>query len=104
MCKHDLYLLTEREQLELEENMMRRKVSSIHEQQLFQANNCHLPNYDTSKPSTYALMLNANNLYGGVIQNDSLPLTDFALDAHITLDEILKVSSTAMLEHEILDL
>ena len=75
--------------------MMRGGVSSIYEQRLFQANNCYLPNYDASMPSTYALMLDANNLYGGVMQNDHLPLKDFALDAHITLDEILKVSSTA---------
>ena len=95
VCKPDLHLLTEREQLELVENMMRGGVSSIYEQRLFQANNCHLPNYDASKPSTYALMLDANNLYGGVLQNDHLPLKDFALDAHITLEEVLKISSTA---------
>ena len=29
------------------------------------------------------------------MQNDHLPLKDFALDAHITLDEGLKISSTA---------
>ena len=29
------------------------------------------------------------------MQNDHLPLKDFALDAHIRLDEILKMSSTA---------
>ena len=40
-------------------------------------------------------MLDANNLYGGVMQNDHLPLKDFALDAHITLEEVLKISSTA---------
>ena len=95
MCKPDLHLLTEREQLELVENMMRGAVSSICEQRLFQAKNCYMPNYDASKPSTYALMPDANNLYGGVMQKDYLPLKDFALDAHITLDEILKVSSTA---------
>ena len=74
---------------------MRGGVSSIYEQRLFQANNCHLPNYDASKPSTYALTLDANNLYGGVMQNNHLPLKDFALDAHIKLDEVLKISSTA---------
>ena len=62
VCKPDLHLLTEREQLELVENMMRGGVSSIYEQRLFQAKNCHLPNYDASRPSTYPLMLDANNL------------------------------------------
>ena len=74
---------------------MRRGVSLIYGQRLFQANNCHLPNYDASKLSTYTLMLNANNLYGGVMQNDLLTWKDYTLDAHNTLDEILKVSSTA---------
>ena len=99
VCKPDLHLLTVREQLELVENMMRGGVSSIYEQRLFQANNCNLPNYVASKPSTYALMLDANNLYGGVMQNDHLPLKDFALDAHITLEEVLKISSTAQHGH-----
>ena len=75
--------------------MMRGGVSSIYEQQLFQANNCHMPNYDASKTSTYALMLDANNLNGGVMQNDHLPLKDLVPDAHITLEEVLKISSTA---------
>ena len=91
VCKPDLNLLTEREQLELVENTVRGGVSSIYEQRLLQASNFHLPNYDASKPSTYALMLDANNIYGGVMQNNHLLLKDFALDAHITLEEILKV-------------
>ena len=95
VCKPDLHSLTEREQLELVQNMMLGEVSSIYEQRLFQANNCYLPNYDAIKPSTYALMLDPDNLYGGVMQKDQLPLKDFALDAHMTLDEILNVSSTA---------
>ena len=31
------------------------------------------------------------------MQNDHLLLKDFALDAHITLDELLKILSTAQL-------
>ena len=90
-----LAFANERKQLELVENMMRGGVYSIYEQRLFQSNNCHLPKFDASKPSAYALMIDAKNLYGGIMQNDHLPLKDFALDAHITLDELLKMSSTA---------
>ena len=75
--------------------MRRGGETSIYEQRLFEANNCHLPNYDASKPSTHALILDANNLYGGVMQNNHLPVKDFALDAHITLNEVLNISSTA---------
>ena len=75
--------------------MMRGGESSIYEQRYFQASNCHLLIYDASKPPTYAFMLNANNLYGSNLQNDHLPLKYVALDVHITLDKILKLSSTA---------
>ena len=67
--KPELLLLTERGQLELVENVMREGVASVYEQRLFQASNCHLANYDAYKLSTYALMLDANNIYGGVKQN-----------------------------------
>ena len=99
VCKPDLHLPPEREQLELVENMMRGGVSPIYEQWLFQANSSHLPNYETSKPSTYALMLDGINFYGGVMQNIHLPLKDFELDAHITLKEVLKISSLAQHEY-----
>ena len=68
--KTNLHLLTEREQLDLVENMMRGGVYSVYEQRPFQTNNCHLPNYDAYKPSSYALMLDAINIYGGVKQNN----------------------------------
>ena len=90
--KPDLHLLIDKEQLEIAEKMMRGGVSSIYEQQLLQTNNCHFPNYDASKPYTYVFMLDANNLYGGILQTDRLSVKYFALDAHITLDETLKIS------------
>ena len=96
VCKPDLHLLNQRGHLELIESMMHGGVSSIYEQRFLQASNCNLPNYDASKPSTYALTLDANNLYGGIMQNDHLPLKDFALDPHITLYELLKIWSTAL--------
>ena len=92
VCKHDMHLLAKREQLEFVESMMRGGMSAIYEQRLVQANNCHLPHYVASKPSTYAFLLEEFKLYGGIMQKDHLPLKDFALHGQITLDEILKVS------------
>ena len=76
---------------------MRGRVSSNYEQRLFQANNCNLLYYDSSKLSTYALMLDANNLYGVFRQNDILPLKDFALDNQIKNNEILTMPSMALI-------
>ena len=58
-CKPDLHLLTEREEFELVENMMRWGLSPIYVQRHFQQTT-NLPNYQASKPSTYALMQDAN--------------------------------------------
>ena len=76
---------------------MRGKVSSIYGQRLFQAKNCHLPYYDPSKLSTYALMLDANILYGGFMQNNHLSLKNFALDPQIKNNEILTMPSMALI-------
>ena len=66
-------------------------MASVYEQRLFQADKCHVPKYDASKLSTYALMLDASFFYGIVMQNDYWPMQNFGLAARITLDETLKM-------------
>ena len=48
-----------------------------------------MPDYDSSQPSTFDSCLDANNLYGGVMQNEKLPQSDFTLNSDITLADIL---------------
>ena len=55
----------------------------------FTANNKYLPDYDSSQPSTFGFCVDANNLYGGVMQKEKLPQSDFTLNSDITLAEIL---------------
>ena len=64
-------------------------VRSVYEMMKFTANNKYLPDYDSSQPSTFGICMDANNLYGGVMQNEKLPQSDFTLNSDITLADIL---------------
>ena len=66
-CKADIELLTEREHLEMVEDMIRGGVSSVFEKRFFKANNQYLDNHDYKDLVTYGVLLDANNLYGGIM-------------------------------------
>jgi hypothetical protein len=61
------------------------------------ANNPLLSGYDDSKPSSYIINLDANNLYGGAMC-DALPEGDYSLelvadaDAHANADAVLALT------------
>ena len=81
-------LLTDRSHLEMAENLIRRGVSSVFSKRLATMNNKYLEWFDETKPTTYGLLLNANNLYGGNIQNFPLPLSEFEI-VDVELSSIL---------------
>ena len=89
ICKAEVELLTEREHLDMIDGAVRGGVVSVYEMRKFTANSKYLPDYDSSQPSTFGFCLDANNLYGGVMQNEKLPQSDFTLNSDITLAEIL---------------
>ena len=89
ICKAEVELLTEREHLDLIEPAVRGGVTSVYEERRFIANNCYLDNYDASKESVFGFCVDANNLYGGVMQLDKLPIADYILRSDIPLSEIL---------------
>ncbi len=90
ICKADLELLTNREHLEMAENLLRGGVSSIYEKRFERANNQFVPGFDASQELIFMFMLDANNLYGGIMQTESLPLNDFKMNLDISLDDILR--------------
>ena len=59
------------------EGLIRGGVSSIYNKRLAVANNKYLPNFDPKQPSTFIVMIDANNLYGGIMEKFPLPLNDF---------------------------
>jgi hypothetical protein len=52
-----------------------------------EANNKYLPNFDPTKPSTYIIYLDMNNLYGGV-QEEPLPISDFKWCRSVNVMEV----------------
>ena len=89
ICKADLHLLTNREHLEMAENLVRGGVSSVYAKRFVAANNKFIKGFDRSRPSTFLFMIDANNLYGGVMEKYPLPLRDFQWNNSITIEEVL---------------
>ena len=76
-CKPNLKLLTERDHLEMTENLMRGGISCVYSERLCSANNKDVSGFKSDEDSTYIVMIDANNLYGGVMEKYPLPLGDF---------------------------
>ena len=74
ICNADIELLSEREHFEMVENMMRGGTASVFEKRKFNANNPYMnEKYNPQEKTSYGFMLDANNLYGGVMQMHKLP-------------------------------
>ena len=76
-CKAPLDLLTDMEQLDMVEGLIRGGVSSIYNKRLSVANNKCIPNFNPKEPSTFIVRIEANNLYGGIMETLPLPLNGF---------------------------
>ena len=94
ICKADIQLLTDREHLDVVEGLMRGGLSSVFAKRLCKANNKYLPDWDSSKPSTYLAFIDANNLYGGIMAHYPLPLKDFCF-SDVTIEEVLATPDTS---------
>ncbi len=81
-------LLSERDHLSMVEKMTRGGISSIYQSRLVTANNRYCPDYDENKDTTYLLFLDANSLYGTVMEQFCLPVGDFQF-VEKSLDDIL---------------
>ena len=95
ICKANVELLTERENLDMIEPAIRGGVTSVFESRRFTANNSYIPNHDSTEESCFGFCVDADNLYGGVMQLEKLPLADFAFNTDIQLQEILDTADDA---------
>ena len=89
ITKVEVQLFTEREHLDVVEPAIRRGITSVFESRLFKANNRHLPGLNSEETSTFGLMVDANNFYGGVMQEEMLPVGDFCFVFDISIIELL---------------
>ena len=95
ICKANVELLTEREHLDMIKPAIRGGVTSVFEIRRFTANNSYIPNHDSTKESCCGFCVDANNLYGGVMQLEKLSLPDFAFNTEIPIQKILNTADDA---------
>ena len=91
-CRADIELLTDREHLEMVENMIRGGVASVFDK-FFKANNRYVTENNYNDSNTYGVLLDANNLYGGVMEKLPLPLRSFETVQNIDLNKILETTN-----------
>ena len=88
ICRASIQLLTNREHLEIVENMIRGGLASVYDERYFKANNMYMENYNSALESTFGFMVDANNLYGGIMKTEHLPVGDFLL-VEVPLEQVL---------------
>ena len=93
VCKADIELLTVREHLDIAEAMLRGGISSVFSKKLSQANNKFVEGFDNQKPSTFLWLIDANNLYGGIMEKYPLPLNNFIMASSVTLQKVLETEA-----------
>ena len=78
VCKANVELLTDRDQLDMVEKMMRGRTASLFEKGRFTANNRQLnETFNASEVTTDGFMVDTNKLYGGVMQTHKMPASHF---------------------------
>ena len=89
-CRADLRLLTERDHLHFVEGMILGERSSVYARKYWKANNQYLDDHDKNEENSIIVNIEANNLYGGIMQSYSLPLNDFKwADDSVDIPELL---------------
>ena len=69
ICNAENELLTDREHLEMTENLIRGGTSSVFAKRNFEANNKYFPTHDPAAKQTFGFLIDANNLYGGIMES-----------------------------------
>ena len=98
-CEANVELWTEREHLDMIEPTIRGGVTSVFESRRFTANNSYIPNHESTEESCFDFCVDANNLYGGVMQLEKLPVADFAFNTEIPAQEISDTTHDAGIEY-----
>ena len=69
---------------------MRGGMSSVYSSRLFKANNKYLHDFDKTVESSFGFTIDANNLYGGIMQTCFLLIGDFEHVVEMPLSELLQ--------------
>ena len=90
VCNAENELLTDSEHLEMAEKMIRGGTSSVFTKRNFEENIKYFPTHDPSAKQTFGFSIDANNLYGGIMEKFPLPLKNFVFrkEGEIDLHQI----------------
>ena len=94
-----LYLLTDRDHLDMAENWMRGGMSSVYSSRLFVANKRYVSKYNELLPTSIVLMVDVKNLYGGFTHNFPLPQCDFQSLNDDNQQDILATSEDSSVDY-----
>ena len=72
-------------------------MSSVYARRFYKAHNKYLNNFSPSEPSSSILIIDENNLYGGIMKHCPLPLNHFSIKEKKMAD-ILLTSETSELK------
>ncbi len=89
-----LKLMQDKDQLDFVKSCIRGGMCGTYHCRHWRANNPHCPDYDPSKPTSWLLLLDANNLYGGVMM-EPLPSGELEWDEDVSVDEVLATPDDA---------
>ena len=92
--KVKLDILAEKDHLDIVRRGIRGGMCGVYHSRYFQANNQRCENYEDTKPTTWLILLDANNLYGGVMC-ENLPSGNFS-DVKISIEEVLATSDSSL--------
>ena len=76
-CLASFELLTDFEHVEMAANMVRTGVASIFPKNFFKAHKKYMEDFIVDEKSSFVLLIDANNLYAGVMEKLFLPVEDF---------------------------
>ena len=91
--KVQLDLLAEKDHLDIIRRGIRGGMCGVYHSRYYKANNPKCTNFEDTKPTTWLILLDANNLYGGVMC-ESLPVGDFS-ETTLPLQSVLDTADDA---------
>ena len=95
-----LQLITDTKMLNTFEDMKRGGLCFVGSQRHIEANNKYCDDYDSSKPSTYIMYWDANNLYGGAM-SEFLPYDGLRYNNDLTLEDVRNTDDYAEEGHAV---
>ena len=80
------------------EPAIRDGVTSVYENRRFIANNQNIAHYKRTEDQQFGFCFDANNLYGGVTQLEKRPISKFAFNTEIAIQEVLDTPDNASVD------